>query len=117
MIKPTVGRIVWFRSVSGLPVDGDEPLAGIITGVIDDNHVNLCVFDFSGTPHPKHNVFLYQDEPEGPPCEEFAVWMPYQKGQAAKAEELEKQLGEQIPAAEEPPSAATPSEEGPADAA
>jgi hypothetical protein len=92
MIKPTNGRIVWFtpgpRDAIGR-YDTAQPLAAIVTHVLNDRLVNLCVFDSAGNAAARTSVPLLQDDddrPEG--C--FAEWMPYQKGQAAKTEALEK---------------------------
>ena len=92
MIKPTVGRVVWV-SRPYESADPKQPEAGLITYVHDDRKVNVAGFDHDGNPYRVVNVPLLQDndrKPEGVP---FCVWMPYQKGQAAKTEELEKQKG------------------------
>jgi hypothetical protein len=88
VIKPTVGRFVWFwdSALTAEHPDG-EPLAAIIARVFSDTCVNLCVFDSSGVPTSRLSVALYQDEGERPGGA-HASWMPYQKGQAAKAEAL-----------------------------
>lgn len=96
MIKPTVGRVVHYRpgnaDIDGAMVrNGDQPLAAIITCVWSDSCVNLVVFDANGVLHSRTSVLLLQDgnpRPRGSFCE----WMPYQKGQAAKTDELEKEL-------------------------
>jgi hypothetical protein len=88
MIKPTVGRIVWFtpskddmlkRAFSS----HSPPFAAIVTYAWSDTCVNLAVFDPNGSSHGYTSVYLVQDDipkPESNHCE----WMPYQKGQAAK---------------------------------
>jgi hypothetical protein len=97
MIKPTVGRVVWYRP-SGFDRtqmtihDHEQPLAAIVAYVWSDTCVNLTVSDHDGTTHARTSVYLQQDDREAqssPYCE----WMPYQKGQAAKAEALEARLG------------------------
>lgn len=92
-MAPTVGRVVWFTpSVNdNISRNGDQKLAAIITCVWSDTCVNLSVFDANGAVHSRTSVPLLQDDmtkPDGYYCE----WMPYQKGQAAKTEELEKKL-------------------------
>lgn len=92
MIQPTPGRVVWYmpgteRAALG---GGDDVLAAIVTYVHSDRLVNLVVFGVTGTTHARTSVKLLQDDEQ----EDFlgqphAVWMPYQKGQAAKAESLE----------------------------
>lgn len=97
-IKPTVGRIVWYRPgktdllIARMP---DQPLAALVAGVVDDNTVNLTVFACNGSgPFAKPNVPLIQDDTPAPADGGFAEWMPFQKGQAAKTEQLEKQVSQ-----------------------
>jgi hypothetical protein len=94
MIHPTVGRIVWFgeRTETAVP---EEPLPAIITAVNKDGTVNLGQFSADGSVHPRQNVPLVQDG--STPIGYFCQWMPYQKGQAQKAEELQKKLDEKPP--------------------
>lgn len=80
MIKPTIGRVVWFREVQE---EAAQPKSALICFVHSDTEVNLAVFDHNGNPFSMRKVTLYQGEgprPEGI----FAEWMPYQIGQAAK---------------------------------
>lgn len=87
-INPTVGRVVWFYDGSTAQ---PGPYAAIVAFVHDPRMVNLAVFDANGVPCWRTSVPLVQDgdeRPHGPYCE----WMPYQKGQAAKTEALEKQI-------------------------
>lgn len=95
MIKPTVGRVVWFHPNGSSPAnDGVQPLAALVAYVWGDAMVNIAGFDSNGLPFSRTSVMLVQDDspatnPGGAPwCE----WMPYQKGQAAKTEALEAQL-------------------------
>lgn len=87
MIKPTIGRVVHFYQSATFP----EPRAAIVTYVHSDNMVNLATFNANGECVPATSVPLVQ---EGEPVPEGfrAEWMPYQKGQAAKTEALEKQI-------------------------
>lgn len=90
MIKPTVGRIMWYWPSRHLRKM--QPWAAIVTHVWDDNMVNLAVFGIDGTLSPASSVPVVQDGSpwmvgDSPYCE----WMPYQKGQAAKVEALEAQ--------------------------
>lgn len=85
MIKPTIGRVVWFWP--GLANEG-QPQAAIVAHVWSDTCVNLAVFDANGNASGRTSVLLHQDGNERQSaC--FAEWMPYQKGQAAKTEALE----------------------------
>lgn len=98
MIKPTVGRVVWFYpSISIEPGftyhGGGQPLAAIVTHVWGDRMVNLTVADSNGVTHGKTSVALMQgDEPHTPPHGYYCEWMPFQKGQAAKTEALEQKI-------------------------
>lgn len=89
MIKPTVGRVVWYYSEADQP----QPNAAIIAFVWSDTVVNLAVIDRNGVSNPQTSVLLYQGEGEKP-THHFCEWMPYQQGQAAKTEALEKKLAE-----------------------
>ena len=89
MIKPTVGRILWYFS-------GGEycpEKAAIVTGVHGDRMVNLCVFDDSGAvPHP--SIWLVQPNDERP-TGEYCSWMPYQTKKAFGSESGEQAAGAQ----------------------
>lgn len=86
MIKPTIGRVVWYHppfvADSGV---NEQTLAAIVCHVWSDTCVNLAVFDSNGAASNQTSVFLFQGESERPSsC--YWEWMPYQIGQAAKAE-------------------------------
>lgn len=86
-ITPTIGRVVWYFDDELTP----EPRAGIVAFVHSPSLVNLAVFNANGENIGRTSVPLVQDgdpHPAGHRCE----WMPYQKGQAAKTEALEKQV-------------------------
>jgi len=91
MITPTIGRIVWYYPAG---YADRPPLAAIVTCVWSDTCVNLAIFDRNGNamPNPPTSILLVQDGNERPSGGNFCEWMPYQKGQAAKAESLEKQI-------------------------
>ena len=89
MIKPTIGRVVWYWCQK----NQTQPQAAVVAYVHSDTMVNLTVFDENGIPHARTSVFLYQgQENTERPAAIFCEWMPYQKGQAAKTEALEKQV-------------------------
>jgi hypothetical protein len=93
MIKPTNGRIVWFHPQGHFQQqDPEQPLAAIITHVWSDNVVNLCVFSSNGIPYNMTSVALKQSDTDDFAGRMYCEWMPYQKGQAAKTEELQNQL-------------------------
>lgn len=89
MINPTVGRMVW----AGRPkdtLDPTQPETAQITYVHNERLVNVVGWNHKGHPFVLHKVTLLQDDdpkPEG----DFVMWMPYQKGQAARTEQLEQQ--------------------------
>jgi hypothetical protein len=89
MIKPTIGRVVWFHPAGSSPEE--QPNAAIIAHVWSDTCVNLAIFDANGAASNQTSVFLYQDAGERP-SSQYAEWMPYQQGQAAKTEALEAKL-------------------------
>lgn len=95
MIKPTVGRVLWYRchKDDARPHASEQPLASMVTHVNEDGTVNLVVFDAVGVPFSCEKVMLLQDDDPHPKGGGFAEWMPYQKGQAAKTEEAEKKSG------------------------
>lgn len=96
MIQPTIGRIVWywpsdFDRTSMTIHSPEQPLAATVAYVWSDTLVNLTVSDHNGATHSRTSVMLAQDGGPAvgmPYCE----WMPYQKGQAAKTEALEKRI-------------------------
>jgi hypothetical protein len=91
MIKPTIGRVVWYKNDDEYIKahnDPAQPLAAIITYVHDDRLVNLAVFDMYGVAISRTLVPLLQDDDKEPGIH-YCMWMPYQKGQAAKTEQLE----------------------------
>lgn len=96
MIEPTIGRVVLFwptlayaRDKGMAYEDSGKPLPALITYVHNLRMVNLAVFDQNGENYPVTSVELIQDY-RRPPLGMYCEWMPYQKGQAAKTEALEK---------------------------
>ncbi|MED5607793.1 hypothetical protein OSS47_28280 [Pseudomonas citronellolis] len=101
MIKPTVGRVVWFfptaaymRSRHLVFSDQSQPLAATIVYVHNDRMVNLVVSDQSGAGFGVSSVELVQEGVPVPAGSFYCTWMPYQKGQAAKTESLERQVAD-----------------------
>jgi len=88
-IPPTVGRVVWVIR----PLDSNDlkqPEVGLITYVQEGGrYINVAGFAQDGHPFRRTSLYLVQDgeaKPEG----DFACWMPFQKGQAAKQDAAEK---------------------------
>jgi hypothetical protein len=94
MIKPTVGRVVLYYRHGKTQFDANEqPEAATVAYVHSDTMVNLSVVDHNGEQFAATSAFLYQGDGDRPQSA-YAEWMPYQQGQAAKTEALEKQLKE-----------------------
>lgn len=80
-MKPTVGRMVYYKSY-GTP-GGEFPSvdrAAIITDVASDDVVSLCIINPTG-------LFFNTNISKGEKPGQWD-WMPYQKGQAKKTEEV-----------------------------
>lgn len=90
MIKPTIGRVVWFYPpVAGVPdfniihSNPPQPCEARIAYVWSDSMINICATDHHGFQRAFTSVRLIQ--PEEPKPEEgfFCGWMPYQTSVAA----------------------------------
>jgi hypothetical protein len=83
LIKPTVGRVVWFNQMKPdvFPGSGGT-CAAIVTYVHSDRLVNLCVFDAKGNTHSRILIPLVQPG-DTKPTTAHCEWMPFQIGQAA----------------------------------
>lgn len=92
MIPVTVGRVVWVRNRSG-SIDPKQPEKADVVYVHSDICVNVAGYDANGTPFVLTSLTLDQGQPIDPSWPR-AEWMPYQKGQAAKTEELERTVRE-----------------------
>lgn len=84
MIKPTIGRVVWFWP-EGKKSDDDQPMSAQIAFVHGDRMVNLGYFDHNGVAYAATSVTLVQEGDESP-GQYYCEWMPYQMGQAKKYE-------------------------------
>ncbi|VTU38317.1 hypothetical protein H4CHR_04393 [Variovorax sp. PBS-H4] len=93
VIIPTVGRRVWYyphplSGASGFVCHNQNvPMDAGIVYVWSDRCVNLDVTDHAGNHHAFTSVDLWHgngDRPNGAFCE----WMPYQKGQASKPDDI-----------------------------
>lgn len=86
MIRPTVGRVVWFHPGLNSAMAHFQPAAvcaGIVAFVHSDSLVNLGVFDANGVSHSRTDVPLIQDGETPPAQGYYCEWMPYQKAVAA----------------------------------
>lgn len=95
MIKPTVGRVVWYQphfSDDTLRVfSNNQPLAAHVAYVHNDRLVNLMVIDPNGNPQPRTSVVLLQEGDARDVETSFCEWMPFQIGQAKRYEEEKKE--------------------------
>jgi hypothetical protein len=111
LIQPTNGRIVNYHPSEDdrrrMTIHGDGPLAAMIVHVWSDTCVNLVVYDSQGVGRGRSSVTLHQDEG---PCSAspYCEWMPYQKGQAAKTEQLEQKLAAASEPVQQPATSAEP---------
>lgn len=97
-IEPTIGRVVHYyhRDPAHDDPETEAPIIGpqtaLLCGINEDGTINVCHFDDQGNARPATNILLIQDE-DGEPDEEtlsWCEWMPFQKGQAQKTEQLER---------------------------
>lgn len=107
MIKPTVGRKVWYRpseadkdgktgdspDTGKMQVNGGEPLDATVIAVWSDRLVNVSVIDIFGTVHARRSVTLLQEGDTNHQIGRYVEWMPYQTGQAKKSEYAEAVAG------------------------
>lgn len=90
VIPPSIGRIVlFFPALDGGRHEDGQPFGAMIAGVNDDGTINLMAAARDGTPYGVQNVRLVQDGEAFELEKAHAFWMAYQKGQAAKAEQLQ----------------------------
>lgn len=90
-IKPTVGRSILYYPKATDP--GAKPPPGqahaaIVSAVWTDTCINIAYFDANGVSFNATSVLLVQGDEH--PEAGYAAWMPYQVGQAAKHEPVER---------------------------
>lgn len=86
LIKPTVGRVVWFYPENDdehFKDQGKGPFTAMVCKVHGDFMVNLVVFNVYGESEGRLTIPLVQ-EGQPVPFGAYAEWMPYQIGQAKK---------------------------------
>jgi hypothetical protein len=96
IIKPTVGRVLWYwPSTQDIEAGmfaypgSDQPFTAQVVFVHSDRMVNLIITDHGGGAHEKRSVTLLQAGDSVRDNAGYAEWMPYQQGQAAKSEAAE----------------------------
>ena len=86
IIKPTIGRKVWFQP-NGINVIenrvvqefADQPMDATVICVWGDRSVNLRVTDHAGFTHRAASVALLQEDDEPPEVNTpYCMWMPFQ---------------------------------------
>lgn len=87
-VTPSIGRIVWYRGQDNIV------RAAIVTHVWSQFLINLHAFgkDQNDPEAGIHTSVTHGDIEHEPSCCPSWSWMPYQKGQAAKTEQLEQAL-------------------------
>lgn len=90
MISPTIGRVVLVRRAAA---SSDQAEPGLVAYVFHDRLINVGGFDRNGLPFSLTSLTLVQDG-DAIPGGNYAEWMPYQKGQAAKTEALEARVAQ-----------------------
>lgn len=101
IIKPTVGRKVWYRHNGSGPIANvasvqlrpetrsDQPMDATIIHVWDDRLVNLRVTDHVGNTFYSEGCNLLQFDDEAPLTGHYCQWMPYQVQQQARSTAFE----------------------------
>lgn len=92
LIKPTIGRKVWYWPVNERGIttfDEKQACDATVIFVHSDTCVNLRITDHMGGTHSRMSVLLHQGAVEDRPPSSCATWMPYQQGQAKKDAESE----------------------------
>lgn len=89
VIPPTVGRVVLYYPAGQSPTTGQQPQAATVAYVHSDTCINVSVVNHEGAQRGLCSVELVQDDTDNAPrTGGHARWMPYQKGQAAKADAM-----------------------------
>lgn len=100
MIQPTPGRVVWFHPNAAYPNiaqhDRSQPLAAMVAYVWSNRMVNLSVIDQNGASLAVTSVQLLQDDDVPHVGGAYAEWMPFQKGQAEKADAANDKVDEGV---------------------
>ena len=85
MIKPSIGRVVWFYPDKKWLEEEKQPFPALVCFVHDDRSINVAYFSHAGGHHSASSVQLVQEGDMIKPGN-FCTWMPYQIGQAKKHE-------------------------------
>jgi hypothetical protein len=91
MNHPTIGLVVLVHSRQA---GATGPWPCLVTKVWGDRCINAAGFNEWGTAIAFSSLKLLQDDDQPEEFGPYAEWMPYQKGQAAKTEALERQVSD-----------------------
>lgn len=90
MIKPTIGRRVWYwpsvntGNTGFAHYDSKQPLDAGVAYVHSDRMINISVADQNGVMHSRTSVPLLAEGDQRPEYGGFCEWMPYQLNAAKK---------------------------------
>ena len=92
LIKPTVGRSIYYFPILSEGDNYEGPYPAIITRVWSDNVVNIGGFTPDGRPFGRTTVAIYTGDlwNDDLPARPYAMWMPHQIQQAEQAEQAEQ---------------------------
>lgn len=101
-MKPTIGRVVYYRHGTEGPFAGSEDyVAAMVCWASEDGKtVNLLTVSHDAVPRGFTDVPFVQDGERTPENGRYAHWMPFQVGQAAKTQEAEGKLAARLDAVE-----------------
>ena len=92
MIKPTVGRVIWWFEHDGTTDLVVGPMVALIAAVLPSGRVNLVGWDLEGESCKGLKHVRIVEDGDATDEDVWAQWMPYQQEQAAKTEQLEEKL-------------------------
>ena len=103
MIKPTIGRKVWFHPGPGDslydPADAvtylGQPFDATVVYVWNDRLVNLTVASHNGDTYGRSSVILVQPGEAPPTGKSWCEWMPYQVGQSQAVKQAQAEVPQQ----------------------
>lgn len=84
MVKPTIGRVLWYYPVDYARTLGAQPNPVLVCYVHEDRLVNVGGFNELGhATIAAQFVPLLQDDDKPPTDNHYCTWMPHQVQQAA----------------------------------
>lgn len=97
LIKPTVGRSIYYFPILSEGDNYEGPYPATITRVWSDDVVNIGGFTPDGRPFGRTTVAIWAGDPwnEDLPARPYAMWMPHQIQQAERAIETQETAPEE----------------------